>query len=217
MKRTAALIIAALILVPGMISGTAASATPSQATPINGVVTTKTNQGELLPGVTVEIRSGSCSGSAVWRTTTGTSPAAYSRFAYTLPAGIYCFATLSVPGPYRPSGGIVIDIGPGYNNIALWQPGTYSAFVAVLDVDGKAIPGVEVAVKRGTCAGSGAVMPIGTTSSDPFRLGQAKFDDFRDAYCATATSWPAGYAAPSPANFNTWLVDGVILWIPRTT
>ena len=198
------------------LSFAAPTATAAVQPLLTGVITTKTDQGALLPGVTVEIHSGSCSGPAVWRSTTGSSPSANARFAYSLVAGTYCLATLSVPEPYRPTGAFEVTIDRAGQSFALWQLGTTLTTVAVLDVNSRAVPGVTVQITRGQCGQGGQTVATGVTSADPFIFGSMRFLGYRDAYCATAVAWSADYAAPAPANVNSWLEYGVILWIPRS-
>ncbi|WP_146069422.1 hypothetical protein [Cryobacterium sp. Y11] len=200
-KRNGLRVVVGLMIV-GLLSvalGWSASSGAFAAQIGTGAVSVKGPSSELVPGTTVEIRQGNCSGPAVWRTITGSAPAAYGAFGIGLAAGQYCILTLAVPSLYAVPATSLVEMkeGPG-NWFTVWLPGPVSGALVAKDAGGNGVNGLSALIQEGPCAAPGGGVWQNTTATSRWSSGGFGISLKPGTYCSTAQSVPAGYDYPAP-------------------
>ncbi|MEB0286817.1 hypothetical protein QN355_09675 [Cryobacterium sp. 10S3] len=175
-------------------------AAPAQAASIGtGAVSIKGQSSELVPGATVEIRQGDCSGPAVWRTTTGNTPSAYGAFGIGLAPGAYCVVTLSVPAPYGMPANTPFQMGSGTGNwVTVWLPGPLAGAVVAKNSLGYGINGVTAFIRQGSCASAGQGVWQNITATNQWSSGGFGISLLPGTYCTSVLDVPWDYSAPQP-------------------
>ncbi|TFB98006.1 MULTISPECIES: hypothetical protein [unclassified Cryobacterium] len=175
-------------------------AAPAQAASIGtGAVSIKGQSSELVPGTTVEIRQGDCSGAPVWRTTTGSTPSAYGAFGIGLTPGAYCIVTLSVPAPYGMPANTTFQMGSGTGNwVTVWLPGPLSGAVVAKNSLGYGINGVTAFIRQGSCASPGQGVWQNVTATNQWSSGGFGISLLPGTYCTSVTDVPWDYSTPQP-------------------
>lgn len=210
------LVVLSLMAGIGLIAVSPATA----ATIGTGAVSIKGPSSELVPGTSVEIRIGTCTGGAVWRTTTGNTPSAYGAFGIGLEPGSYCIVTLGVPAPYGMPANTLFQMGSGSGNwFTVWLPGPISGAVVAKDSVGNGINGVTAFIRSGSCASPGGGVWQNTTASNRWSDGGFGISLTPGVYCTSITGVPWDYSIPAPvetivtAPGPIWIT----LWIPSLT
>jgi hypothetical protein len=182
-----------------------------------GAVAVKGPGSELIPGATIEIRAGDCSGAPVWRTTTGNASNAYGAFGIALAPGQYCAVTLAAPAPYGVAGNVVFQVEQRSGNwVTVWLPGPVNGALAAKNGNSGAINGVVALIRTGTCAAGGTGVWQNTTATGLWASGGFGISLLPGNYCATALSVPAAYTVPAPVDVvvtspgPVWIT----LWLP---
>lgn len=184
-----------------------------------GAVSIKGPSSELLPGVTVEIRKDSCSGQAVWLTTTTDRSDAYGAFGIGLEAGNYCIRTLSVPYPYAVPNDVTFTMEARPANwVTVWVPGPSTVTGALVAKDSRGVPinGVTAYIREGPCSESGRGVWQATTASNRWAEGGFGITLVTEIHCVSTLAVPAGYQIPAPYQIDVhgaspyWITT----WVP---
>ncbi|MCY7403928.1 MAG: hypothetical protein LH475_04750 [Cryobacterium sp.] len=195
-RVTALLAVLALAAGLGLVAPTAAVA-ESIGT---GAVSIKGQSSELVPGTTVEIRQGDCTGAAVWRTTTGSTPSAYGAFGIGLTPGQYCIVTLAVPAPYgMPTGNTLFQMSSGNGNwVTVWLPGPISGALVAKNSLGYGVNGVTALIRQGSCVSQGQGVWQNSTATNQWSDGGFGISLLPGTYCTTVVGAPWDYSIPAP-------------------
>lgn len=196
------------------------SSPPSANTVGTGAVAVKGPQGERLPGATIEVRQGSCTGPAVWRTTTTDRIDAYGAFGVSLTTGSYCVIPLAAPPGYNVAGASTFRVTVGAGNWhTVWLPSLVSGAVAAKSATGEPINGVSVLISRGVCSATVQDVWAQTTSTNRWSTGSFGIALAPGSYCVKTTSVPKGFAKPGPRNFAVQYPGPawVTVWLPRAS
>lgn len=210
--------------VPVVRATTAPVPEPTPVTPPigTGAVSIKGPSSELLPGVTVEIRTKTCQGPAVWRTTTTDRPDAYGAFGIGLEAGDYCIRTLSVPSPYWLPNDVMFTMEQRPANwVTVWVPGpepkpVVTGAVVAKNDGGTPINGVTVRIREGGCEDEGPAVWQNTTAANRWADGGFGISLTEGLHCVTTLSVPKGYDPPLPFEVNATSPSPfwVTVWVP---
>ncbi len=195
---------------------------PSVARIGTGAVSIKGPSSELLPGVTVEIRSESCDGEPVWNTTTTSRPDAYGAFGIGLAPGRYCIKTLSAPPPYSVAPDVVFTIEPRHENwVTVWLPGPtlkriVTGALVTKSVRDRPVNGVTAHIREGSCVISGQGVWQNTTAANQWAQGGFGISLAEGLYCVSTLGVPLGYETPQPFEVTVaspspyWIT----IWVP---
>ena len=203
----------------GLAPSVASAVTPSVGT---GAVAVRSSSGSLVVGATAEIRKGDCMGPAVWRYTTTNRPDAYGAFAFTLPVGEYCVASIAVPAGFTIKSAATFTVEPRSANwVTTWIAAPRPVIVVAKDASSRYVDGMTADIRQGRCDAPGAVVSSGTTATaSPLNYGSFASVPVGEAwYCVSARTVPAGFGIPAPVDFYSanWNQPWAVLWLPNAT
>ncbi|WP_157811285.1 hypothetical protein [Microbacterium lacus] len=193
------------------------STPPTPAVLGTGAVSIKGPSSELLPGVTVEIRKNTCSGPAVWYTTTTDRADAYGAFGIGLQPGQYCIKTLNVPAPYWIPADVMFTMEERPANwVTVWVPGPIvrpivTGALVAKDANGNGVNGVTALIQEGPCGVGGPGVWQNTTASSRWASGGFGISLATGTHCVTTQGVPAGYRIPAPVQID--VVAPSPMWI----
>lgn len=224
-SRFSRLFLAPIALALGLVATGVAGPVAAEPLPSplgTGAVSIKGPSSELLPGVTVEILKDTCTGPAVWLTTTTDRPDAYGAFGIGLEPGDYCIKTRSVPAPYSPAADVTFTMEARPANwVTVWVPGpiikpTVTGALVAKNSGGWPINGVTAHIREGSCNAHGQGVWQNTTAANQWAQGGFGIALPEDTYCVTTLGVPSGFHVPSP--FETKIVSPspawVTVWVP---
>lgn len=211
--RSATLLLTFLVTL-GLASPTQTAAAVEMAT---GSISVKGPSSQLLPGTTVQVLSGSCSGPAVWLTTTGSSPTAYGSFSFWLPVGSYCVKTLAVPAGYTLPVPMTVTVKTGSaNSFTVWVSGPVTGALVAKNASGQGVDGVTALIRMGGCAAPGQAVWQSTTATNRWSVGGFGISLMPGPYCVTVTGLPQGYQMPAPQDAMVTAAGPIwiTVWLP---